>query len=129
MVAFNIAYVGNLIRSKNCNLQVAYTQILPCEGIEEAVGSAKCEDRSLQSASFFHKKVNSWHQHRITASRKAQHAYSHLLHLCPQQASGYADLAIAVELVAPFDQSKREDLSAWLALCLFSPINSVNGWL
>ena len=27
------------------------------------------------------------YQHRITASRKAQHAYSHLLHSCPQQAS------------------------------------------
>lgn len=65
-----------------------------------------------QEAASLQEKVVVWHQQRKAASKRAQRAYLHLLHICPQQGSVYADLAMAMKLDLSLDNNIPGPISA-----------------
>lgn len=89
--------------------QVAYAQILPCDDMESTLDVNE-DFNPLVAASFQHKVVL-WHQQRTAASKRAERAYLHLLHICPQQGSVYGDLAMAMKLGLSLDQNISASIS------------------
>ncbi|KAG0566179.1 hypothetical protein KC19_7G044100 [Ceratodon purpureus] len=87
------------------DIEVAYAQILPCDAMESTLDAVSNGYFSPQLAATFQKKVVFWHQQRRAASKRAQRAYRHLLHICPQQGSVYADLAMAMKLDLSLDKN------------------------
>lgn len=83
--------------------QVAIAQILPCDVMESTLDVN--EDFNPQVAASFQHKVVLWQQQRNAASKRAERAYLHLLHICPHQGSVYGDLAMARKLDLTLDQN------------------------
>jgi hypothetical protein len=93
--------------------QVTYAQILPCEVIEAGVEAVGMGDVSATVAAYAHERIKAWCQQRVAAAKRAMRAYLHLLHLCPDQGSVFADCAIAMELVSSLQQDKAASSPAW----------------
>lgn len=100
---------------RNCFwVQVAYAQILPCDIMESTLNVD--EDFNSKAAASFQHKVVLWHQQRKAASKRAQRAYLHLLHIYPHQGSVYGDLAMARKLDLCLDQDTAESISVRYAV-------------
>lgn len=93
--------------------QVTYAQILPCEVIEAGVEAVGMGDVSATVTAYAHKRIKAWCQQRVAAAKRAMRAYLHLLHLCPDQGSVFADCAIAMELVSSLQRDKTASSPAW----------------
>uniref|UniRef100_A0A7I4FVI3 Superkiller protein 3 n=1 Tax=Physcomitrium patens TaxID=3218 RepID=A0A7I4FVI3_PHYPA len=87
------------------DIEVAYAQILPCDLMDSISDGITREDFNEQEAASFCDQVLLWYQQRKAASKRAQRAYLHLLHICPQQGHVYGDLAMAIKLDHSLDQN------------------------
>ncbi|KAH8947142.1 hypothetical protein BDL97_11G024900 [Sphagnum fallax] len=95
------------------DIEVTYAQILPCEVIEAGVEAVGMGDVSATVTAYAHKRIKAWCQQRVAAAKRAMRAYLHLLHLCPDQGSVFADCAIAMELVSSLQRDKTASSPAW----------------
>ena len=93
--------------------QVAYSQVLPYDIKEAEEGTVIPHDVGPQAVGLLPKSIAAWHQQRMAASKRARRAYLHLLHICPQQGSVYADLAIAMDLVSSLNQKRSRISTEW----------------